>query len=166
MPPVDSLDVWPLLAGQATASPRHELPLGKTALISDKWKLLLGSQQGAAWHGPDYPNASSTGEEPVLQCGKQGCLFDVAADPTEHEDVRDRHPEVAAELSERLQALAASFFDNNDRGVDSCPKGIEMPCACWMAVNFYGGFFGPYQEVDRTSRAAEKTAADAPELVV
>jgi len=169
LPPVDGVNVWPLIAGETAQSPRGELPLGKSAIIRGQWKLLLGDQHGAAWHGPDYPNASSHGDDPVLQCGDRGCLFDVVADPTEHEDVRETHQSVAHELSARLQALAAGFFDNNDRGVDSCPAGIEMPCACWMAINHYGGFFGPYQEIDMAASPASglgSNAAEHMELVV
>lgn len=50
-------------------------------------------------------------------------------------------------MKERLEELRKSFFQNNDVGQDSCPSDIDMPCACWMAVNYYGGFLGPYQEV-------------------
>ena len=52
-----------------------------------------------------------------------------------------------------IQFVSMRFFENSDRGVDSCPPGIAMPCACWMAVNHYGGFFGPYQEVARRETA-------------
>ena len=47
---------------------------------------------------------------------------------------------VLAEESER-------FFVNRDRGTDACPDGIEMSCGCWMAINKYGGAFGPFQNV-------------------
>jgi len=150
LPPVDGIDMWPLLSGQVSASPRNELPLDTSAIIYGRWKLLLGDQRNAAWQGPRYPNASSTTstDDTMMHCGEEGCLFDVVVDFTEHDDVRETHPLVAQRLSERLSELRISFFNNNDRGVDSCPPGIDMPCACWMAVNHYGGFFGPYQEVD------------------
>eukprot|EP00927_Polykrikos_kofoidii_P044750 TRINITY_DN38633_c0_g1_i1.p1 TRINITY_DN38633_c0_g1~~TRINITY_DN38633_c0_g1_i1.p1 ORF type:complete len:617 (-),score=75.20 TRINITY_DN38633_c0_g1_i1:393-2033(-) len=153
LPPVDGLDVWPLLSGQNSTSPRVEVPLSSDVIISGKWKLLLGHQTGAFWQGPHYPNASSAREPQVasLACGQKGCLFDLVEDPTEHTDVRDRYPEVAVRMAGRLAELRPTFFHNIDVGVDSCPPGIDMPCACWMAAHYYGGFFGPFQEVDISS---------------
>jgi len=56
-------------------------------------------------------------------------------------------------MMKRLEVLRQFCFENDDCSVDSCPKGYRdaadpLPCPCWMAVNYYGGFFGPYQEVN------------------
>merc|ERR1712137_957933 len=125
-----------------------DVVLSAHALVSGRWKLLLGNQGGGFYQGPRYPNASSTHVNPVLACGDQGCLFDVDADPNEYQDVREHYPDVAKDMKARLDVMAQHFFDNNDVGADSCPTGIDMPCACWMAMNHYGGFFGPYQEIE------------------
>ena len=29
-----------------------------------------------------------------------------------------------------------------------CPAAEAVPCACWMAANRWGGFMGPYQEIE------------------
>ena len=50
-------------------------------------------------------------------------------------------------LSEQLDKMAKGFFENNDAGVDACPSGIGVPCACWIARHKYGGTVGPWQEV-------------------
>ena len=50
--------------------------------------------------------------------------------------------------------LTKEFHENDDQNVDSCPEKHPLGCACWMAVNFYGGFLGPYQEVDLVSKMA------------
>ena len=44
-----------------------------------------------------------------------------------------------------MAKLRASFWRNEERGVDSCPSGVEVPCACWMAKHRWKGTLGPYQ---------------------
>jgi hypothetical protein len=82
-----------------------------------------------------------------LDC-HEGCLFDVLNDPGEHIDLSSEHPEILARMKQRLTELKDNFYENNDKNVDVCPPNIDIPCACWMAINYYGGFYGPYQEVD------------------
>jgi len=129
---------------------RNEIPLSHDALIVGNYKLLWSEVvHEAGWSGPSYPNASSTTADvqgASLKCGF-GCLFDIAHDPGEHQDLAGAEQNIVAQMKSRLIELRGSFFENDDRGIDSCPAGIDMPCACWMAVNYYGGFFGPYQEV-------------------
>jgi len=106
VPPVDSLDMWPLLSGATSVSPRSEILLEEVALLSTAvspgiisgaphlWKLLTGSQPGAAWGGPVYPNTSSIAVSSVhVDCGT-GCLFDLTADPHELSDLSHSQPEV------------------------------------------------------------------------
>ena len=74
-------------------------------------------------------------------------LFNVSSDPTEQIDLAARMPHVAAAMGARLDALSKSFYDNDDTGVNACPPGVpsDVPCACWMARNVWGGALGPYQ---------------------
>ena len=162
LPPVDSLDLWPLLSGAAGASPRTEVAVdirGKAlALIQGDWKLLTGHQVGAGWCGGTYPNATSVSaahvnpDDQFLACGEPGCLFDVAADPTEQHDVAAAHPDVVAAMTARLAALAPSFYSNNETGTDvalcdDAARPKDMPCACFLALpgNYWNARFGPYQ---------------------
>ena len=95
-----------------------------------------------------YPNATTHNHstDVSLDCS-HGCLFDVVADPTEHVDIAAQHPTIVANLTARLTELKRGFWSNNDTGVDVCPPGIKMPCACYEALpgNKWDGFFGPYQ---------------------
>ncbi|KAL3938477.1 MAG: hypothetical protein SGARI_001730, partial [Bacillariaceae sp.] len=108
----------------------------------------------AGWTYPDYPNAQTSSTEiydQMLNCST-GCLFNVAHDPGEHHDLAPSYPERVQHMKQRLEELRKGFYDNDETGVDSCPHGYndddkDLKCACWMAVNHYGGFFGPYQEV-------------------
>lgn len=66
---------------------------------------------------------------------------------TEHSNIASQYPDRAANMSARLQELSKGFFTNNDTGVDRCPsdKPAGMPCACYLGIHEYGGYFGPYQ---------------------
>lgn len=73
-----------------------------------------------------------------------------AADPTEHVNIAAAHPDVVAQLSQRLDELLKGYYSNNDTGVNvpecsAAPAG--MPCACYLALpgNKWDGYFGPYQ---------------------
>jgi hypothetical protein len=157
LPPIDSLDLWPLLSGANTTSPRVEVPIdidGKSqGIISGKWKLLVGNQIGSGWEGPTFPNASSNADDPYqlkLMCPPTGCLYDLSVDPTEQLDVAAANPDVAAALVARLAQLAPSFYSNNETGTDSeaCNnKPAGMPCGCYLALpgNLWDGYLGPYQ---------------------
>ena len=157
LPPLDSLDLWPLLSGANSTSPRREVPLELTgaspALIVGDYKLLLGPQTLSGWEGPRYPNASSVHSDPnaqTLHCA-DGCLFDVANDPTEQQDLAASKPGILASMKKRLAELLPSAYSNDETGVDvpACKnKPAGMPCACFLALpgNVWNGFFGPYQE--------------------
>jgi len=140
--------------GSAPPRTHDELPLSSNALLDSasglKW--LSGQQSPSGWQGVRYPNASSKANDPnvPLACGATGCLFNVSSDPHEHHDLAAALPEVAAAMRARLTALAESFFENNDTGVDACPPGLvpkDVPCACWLARHHYGGNLGPFQEI-------------------
>ena len=147
LPPLDSVDAWPLISGANATSPRAEIPVSPQVLISYPYKLLLGPQDWAGYTSAVYPNATSV--QPAASpnqwafCGA-GCLFDLRADPEERVDVAAAHPALVANLTARLADLARGFYTNNDTGVDACPPGTPL-CGCWAAVHTHGGFLGPFQ---------------------
>jgi len=117
LPPIDSLDVWPYLAGDTNASPRTEIPLTVGphqpacggGLIVGRHKVLFGQQSPAFWNGPEYPNG--TKPAPIsVSCEARGCLFDILADPTEHDDLAVSH-QGEAETEEILANLTRHFSD-------------------------------------------------------
>jgi arylsulfatase A-like enzyme len=169
VPPIDAVDVWPLIVGEGTTnrlqSSEKEIPLSMDGLIIGDYKLLWHEGENITLAGytyPDYPN-SQTGKTEIRQQSincSAGCLFNVNVDPSERIDMATSQPERVEAMKQRLLELRKGFFENDDRGLDSCPKGFnnsnkDLLCACWMAVNYYGGFFGPYQEVDIASRFME-----------
>ena len=83
LPPIDSLDVWPLISGANATSPRMLLPLDASSIIVGDWKLLLGSVGESGWTGYVYPNASTAAGARIdgkHNCGELGCLFNVVED--------------------------------------------------------------------------------------
>lgn len=82
LPPVDSLDVWPLVAGMNSTSPRVDILVNANLLVSGEWKYVRPntSMIEASWGGVAYPNGSSIEASNWvasynLHCGMNGCLF-------------------------------------------------------------------------------------------
>jgi arylsulfatase B len=146
LPPPDSLDMWPLIAGAEAKSRRVEIPVAPSTIISWPWKLLKGPQWWSGDSGSVYPNSSSPEKSLNIWtlCG-DGCLYNVSEDFTESNNLAAAFPEVVKTLSARIDELALGFFSNNDTGIDLCPNGTLL-CGCWAAVNLHGSFLGPYQE--------------------
>ena len=115
--------------GRTDASPRTELPLAigppgdsgcpggskfdsnSSALIGagGRWKLVVGVTCPAHWAGPTSPNG--TAEAPLsADCGSLGCLYDLEADPGEHNDLAAAEPGIASVLRKRLAALRTGVF--------------------------------------------------------
>jgi hypothetical protein len=84
---------------------------------------------------------------PTLKC-PTGCLFDLEADLTEHEDIAGTYPDIVSSMKKRLTELAKGFYTNSDDFSNStiCPQdlGNYSSCGCWAAVNVYGRYFGPW----------------------
>jgi arylsulfatase I/J len=146
LPPIDSLNKWPMLSGQNLTSPRETagwLVTG-SALLMGRWKYVKGGamMSEAAQGGPHYPNAS-TALDPIenhkFKCPKQGCLFDVVADPTEASEISQQHPEIVDQLHAELVKQAATMW---------AADHAEDPRCRQAASSLHGGFLGPWEEVD------------------
>ena len=153
LPPIDSMNVWPLISRANLTSPRYELPVSPNVLIQGRFKLILGTMFEATWGGPNSPNSSSPASPiepgPTLDCTPSGgCLFDVVADYTEHDDIAHLHPALVASMTARLAELRKGFYSNSDdfAATTVCPAdmGNVTPCGCWAALNVWGGWFGPW----------------------
>eukprot|EP00965_Chrysotila_dentata_P175388 5788812-Pleurochrysis_carterae.AAC.2 len=118
LPPIDSVDVWPMLSGRNLTSPRRGFLVNADAIVLGEWKYVRGGTQmiGAAWGGPQYPNAS-TATDPVnshtLRCPPQGCLFNVVRDKTERFEVSSDNEEVVATLARQLEEEAARIWQTS-----------------------------------------------------
>ena len=120
---------------------------GQAGIVIGDMKLIVGiSVNMAVFTGPTFPNASTPWTSntsiavPSFACSlpnKAGCLFNVSADPTEHNDLA-LDPMYSAELARllaRLREVSKTFF-NPSRG-----NGDQQACA---QVKANGNFFGPW----------------------
>ena len=56
LPPIDSMNMWPLISGASSTSPRIDIPVSNKTLISGDYKILIGEVHQACWTGPQSPN--------------------------------------------------------------------------------------------------------------
>lgn len=101
------------------------------------WKLLTGDVEQDVYTGPHYPNASTNeiSANFVGHCAN-GCLFNLREDPLESVDLASNMPQKVAELYAKIEKYETTAF-NPDRGQTD-------PNACAMAMDKYGGFWGPF----------------------
>ena len=103
------------------------------------WKLLYGyTVQEAIWTGPQFPNSSSNPSdwETAVDC-TLGCLFNLSQDPEERHDLATKRPDKVQQMVARILELNQTVF--------SPRRGSRDPKACDVALNQYGGFWGPFR---------------------
>ena len=137
LPPIDSMNMWPLISGQNSTSPRTDIPASNFTLISGDYKIITGNVNMSVWTGPHSPNATTNRNtmQIIEDCG-DGCLFNIKTDPTEHVNLATKMPDVLVEMQKKLKKYQETHF-NPDRGK-------KAPEACNAAINKYGGFWGPF----------------------
>ena len=137
LPPVDSMDMWPLISGQNSTSPRVDIPASFHTLISGDYKILIDSVSEAGWTGPQYPNKTHPEGIPHIQnCGDSGCLYNIKTDPEERNNLASTMPDVLKNMRSKLAKYQATYFNPF--------RGFTWPGACETAMNKYGGFWGPF----------------------
>ena len=139
LPPIDSLNMWPLISGQNSTSPRTDVPISNATLISGDYKILTGDVKLAGWTGPVYPNNTHPqgGIQGVEHCGETGCLYNIRKDPEEHVNLAETMPDVLHKMKSKLTEYRSTRFEPN--------RGPHMRIeACNAAINKYGGFWGPF----------------------
>jgi len=137
LPPVDSLDMWPLISGQNSTSPRVDVPVSYDTLISEGYKILVGTVTGAGWTGPQYPNKTHPeGIRPTQKCGESGCLYNIKTDPNEHNNLAVAMPDILEMMHNKLEKYRATYFNPF--------RGFTSKEACDKAINKYGSFWGPF----------------------
>ena len=148
LPPIDSLNLWPYLTGDAATSPRQQVVVGtgngdvNGILVQNGthlWKRLEGSITMAGWTAPQSPN--STFQTPGVQKCEPYCLYDVLADPSEYSNlVNDTSTgTVALELKAKMVAAGSTGFRPD--------RGPQDPQSCLTAMEKYGGWWGPWVSI-------------------
>jgi len=137
LPPIDSLNMWPLISGQNSTSPCTDIPLTENTLIVNDYKILTGDVQNAGWTGPHFPNSSHR-IDAIEHCGKTGCLYNIKTDPEEHIDLANEMSDILSKMRQKLSEYQRSHFEPD--------RGDEWPAACENALGKYNGFWGPFIE--------------------
>ena len=101
--------------------------------------MITGVQAMSGWTGPLYPN--NTGTQPTYiplswnhDC-KDGELYDILEDETEHVNIATKIPKVLIEMQKRLKVL--------NKGNYNPYRGHPDPRACVQAKKV-GGYYGPW----------------------
>ena len=138
LPPVDSMNMWPYISGQTDKSPREDVPVNINTLISGDYKIILGDVEQAGWTGPQYPNLTKPagGINAVEKCGDSGCLFNIMDDPEERKNLASSMPSTLTSMRSKLAKYQEGYFDPD--------RGKTWPGACEVAMDKYGGFWGPF----------------------
>ena len=134
LPPIDSLNMWPMISGQNSTSPRVDIPVTNNTLISGDYKILTGRIGSAGWTGPHYPNSSHR-IDVVAKCG-DGCLYNIKEDPLEQHDLATKLPDVLKKMQLKLAEYQSTHFTPD--------RGSYWPGACDAAINNYGYYWGPF----------------------
>jgi arylsulfatase I/J len=122
--------------------------VGREGSARTLWKLLIGRIPLAGWTWQKYPNGTAA-NTPTISCGTPvltmngmggvgGCLFNLTADPNEHNDLGHNveHAEIIATLFTMLQKSNSTTFSPN--------RGTVDPSACLAAKNRYNNTWGPW----------------------
>ena len=115
-------------------------------------KIVTGNDVNMAiWQGPAYPNATTPYNNSVKVPGyacsnpyRRACLFNVSADPTEHNDLSASQPDDLKRMLNLLVNRSASFFKPE--------RGPGQNASCAIGEGAYKGprgqgFFGPWLEL-------------------
>eukprot|EP00039_Didymoeca_costata_P030023 m.27570 g.27570 ORF g.27570 m.27570 type:complete len:537 (-) comp7908_c0_seq1:65-1675(-) len=137
LPPIDSIDMWPLITGKITTSPRSTILVTSSLLIHNQWKYCEGNMIEASWGGYQYPNASTVADNNYisnyqLKC-PNGCLFDVASDMTEQEDVAAQNQDVVKMMSALMDQLKKSIYSVSHADDPACHAAAKE-----------SGFYAPW----------------------
>lgn len=155
LPPVDSVDIWPLITGQNLTSPHEEIVLGiptvsshdsigdpylnvQAVIQKDGWKLVVGQTHQNIWTSPHYPNKTTNWANDAMDCSA-GCLYNVFDDPTEHNEVSKSNPAKVSELLARIQFYNSTVFKPN--------RGNDTGLGCKVQLDKWKGFVGPFLNV-------------------
>lgn len=146
LPPVDSLNMWPLLSGHSSVNPRSDAGYIANAdvLIKGRWKYVKGNTKmiESTNGGPQYPNESTVTDSIdhySFSCPSQGCLYDVVSDLEEYHEVSAEHPDIVTEMKAELARQAATIWSTSHRKDPACEAA---------AHDVWGGYFGPWKELD------------------
>eukprot|EP00051_Salpingoeca_urceolata_P004675 m.66817 g.66817 ORF g.66817 m.66817 type:complete len:498 (+) comp13783_c0_seq1:60-1553(+) len=136
VPPIDSLDQWPVISGASSDPVRNSMFPGSGVLYQDPYKLIATSAGTAKWSGPLYPKVPATGPKDAGCSEKTPCLYDIVADPQERNNIAKDHSEVVKDMLARVTELNKGVFEGKG------PDNITAKMVC-EASHKAGGYLVP-----------------------
>lgn len=159
LPEVDSLNMWPLLSGEVTDSPRTQMMISENTFISGNYKLMTGYYKYAVHQAAVWPDSSTPTDDELadeqLDCVTNGpCLFNIFKDEGEREDIAASYPTVVSDLYGNKKKEMQNIYQPRQIGTFSCPVGFsitaeiesvlddgtiavhpkDLPCGCWYGI--------------------------------
>eukprot|EP01084_Bolivina_argentea_P071225 129521_1 len=142
---MDSVNMWDYFSGKISESPRtqivheHDMYTNITygALRSGDYKIIVHNESLASWYGQFSPNETwQNSYKYINACSvNKPCLFNVIDDPTEHDDLNDKLPNVT-------QRLLAEFYSfNTEYHPPKQNPPVEKQNACNAAYQHHGFLF-------------------------
>jgi len=140
-PGIDGLDIWKYLMTpqkESIRQARQGFTLSREVLLHDKWKLVVAQPSpklmnannvNNGWKQLDYKWAPSSDEE--FGCNAYNnrthfrpCLFDLSADPNEHKNLAEAHPDIMSSLWQMLNETWLGKFTSRSPAqlVGKCNK--------------------------------------------
>ena len=147
---MDGLDVWPIITGESTTTPHEEIVLGYNftkeeigAIIVGDYKLIVNNQpqdcDSLMWSPQDYPcHDGPKGEN----CDPY-CLYNIVEDPSEHNELSKKEPDMLQKLLQRYNEYSKEPRDMQDQGyhVGDFPLFANY-CSYFQK---HGGYWQPWQ---------------------
>jgi arylsulfatase A-like enzyme len=146
LPPVDSVDVWPMVSGTNMTSPRETILVNENLLVHNQWKYvpfntkMIESERG----GPIYPNMTSDQNNDWIdnhsyQCVEpNGCLWNIEVDVSEQHECSKDYPNVVTKMQNIMATEVKKIWKTSHQNAPNCNP---------IAYNKYGGFYGPFEEI-------------------
>jgi len=162
LPQVDSVPQWASIITGLSAR-KGKLHLSPQSVIDWPWKLITDMQNYSVWQGPLYPNCSTIASydaqngpnfnefkmfgtfinpsQPQASVRfwqhncTEGCLYNIAEDPTEHTDLAKDMPVRLRKMQAQLKLLNKGNFNPY--------RGEGRGKACHRSFN-NGGYYGPF----------------------
>eukprot|EP00041_Stephanoeca_diplocostata_P011247 m.182865 g.182865 ORF g.182865 m.182865 type:complete len:715 (+) comp18473_c0_seq2:123-2267(+) len=139
----------------APPAPPSPVGLQTGVLIQGQYKLIMGypgwgNPEWDQWPLPPSMAASAPQQDShphtaagEKYCADTPCLFDIFADPTEHNDIHDKYPDVVAKMSKRVLELAQGEVTLKDSGLCPTPIGSRSDPRS-KAAAILSGFWEPW----------------------
>ena len=115
------------------------MAISENAYIKWPHKIITGNKGKGVWTGPQHPNKTKL-EDNDAGCPTSGCVFDIEADPTEHNDLARAQSALQQQLLAELKAEVATKYQT---GADQYTGDFNNCTTVDKIAKAFPGFGGP-----------------------